>query len=303
MSAPEGGLAPALGLPWLLFAFFVFLGGYYSFDRERSYFLDLVTDQFEIVTDADAQIVWELSDVIVCIPRFKLSDAEKWGSGNLPRQRCDASAYFETWVDFLDLDWPPDMTLTIRTGPSGTSDILVRHDNAGGGFQINGNDVPSESLINIPNSVFSEFGGLGLSGTLRAGQLAENGTHLLLRTGLYETREHNWSESSSRLVDSGSFSLGDVVSIESADPAETLGVYTFFQPTRTPDGATSLRVIVTTEAAKSRLRLERVRAKDTFLEPGWVHRLTNDPMAIGFATILGLFGSMLAVMNVLFRRK
>lgn len=302
-SGPEGGRVPLIGLPWVLFAFFLFLGGYYAFERERSYFLDLVTDQFEVITDADAQIVWELSDVLICVPKHKLTEASAWRDEETPRTRCDPTVYVESWIDYIDLDWPSDLNLTLRSGPGGTLDILIRHDGSAGAFRIDGREVPSETLMNIPNAVFAEFGGLGLSGSFRAGQLAENGTHLLLRSGRFETREHDWSETSSRLVDSGSFSLGDVVSIESVDAEDSVGVYTFFMPTKAAQGSSSLRLIVTTEVAKSRLRLERVRSKVTFLEPGWVHRLTNDPLAIGFATILGLFGSLLAVMNVLFRRK
>lgn len=297
-SSKESGFAI---IPWIVFAGFLFLGVYYTVDRDRSHFLDLTTDHLTVVTDEDTLIIWELADVQICVPKHKLDRAIAFDAAPGPNPRCDPNVYVEQQKALVDLDWPPNVALTIRPGPDRSLDVFIRYDDAVETLSIGDITVPSETLLNIPAAFFESFGGLGVSGTITAGQLAENGTLLLLQSGRFETREHDWFRSSSRLVDSGTFSLGDVVSIEGKKAGPAPSVYTFLQPVVISNNRSSLRAIITSEAARSRLRLERIRARTTYLEPSWVHRLTNDPIAIGFATVLGLFGSLLAVLNVLFK--
>lgn len=296
----------ALGKDWLvpaiLLAAFAAVTLYYALPRPKSFFLDLETEYLSVVTDADTQIVWELPEVRICLPRHRI-DAAAYGAFPAPaRPLCDSDVYLEVMQQTVDIDWPRDVTLVLRSAPARSVDIVVRFAPKAAPVRIGEIEIVTETLLNLPGATFDAFGGLGLTGQLVAGQVADNGTVKLLQGGSYETRERFWFRDSAQLVDSGFFHLGDVVSIESRDGGRALSTYAFLTlPRGQTDGA--MRVIASSEEAFSQLRLTRARARASVLEPGWAQRLSRDPLAIGFATLLSLFGATLAVVKAFGRRK
>jgi len=293
--------------PWILLILFIGVVSYYVWPRPKSFFLDLTTDHLSIVTDEDTQIVWELKSANVCLPRHKIDPGDYENHKRPQTKRCDENVYLELYQENIELDWPKGVSLVLRPGLNRTLDVVMRFHDDIGPVHIGNVEASSESILNLPSEVFSEFGGLGVTGQLVAGQLAENGTLMLLRGGKYETRERYWFRNSARMVDSGTFSLGDVVSIERNRPGRPLSSYAFLTltGTTTPFGPTdsSLRAIVSSEETYSKLRLERARAKATFLEPSWAQRLSNDPLILGLATVLSLFVATLAVFNAFSRKR
>lgn len=298
---------PARVLPWLLLICFAVVTAYYVVPRPKSFFLDVSTDILQVTTDADTQIVWEVSEVAICQPRHRVSAEDAAATPPPSEPACDPRAYVESAAQDMEIDWPENTSLTLRAAPRGALDVLVRLPDAAATLDLGEVTLVHESLLRIPHEALDTFGGLAVTGRLRIGQIAENGTHDLLRSGRYETREKFLLARNARLVDSGAFSLGDVVSIVSADEARAPSTYAFVTPGAArpgdPAAARPLRIVATSEEAHSRLRLERARARATYLEPGWAQRLSSDPLAIGFATLLSLFGATLAVMNAFVRRK
>lgn len=291
-------------LPWLLVGMLALVIAYYVWPRPKSFFLDLTTDYLRIETDSDTQIVWELPSLRICLPRHAITSEQELGDVvDTSIASCNGLAYLELQRDFVELDWPPGLNLELRSGENRAVDVVVRFDEDDEDLtpvMIGDVEIVSETLLRIPASTFSEFGGLGLTGQLVVGQKADNGTVKLLRAGKFETREKFWLRNDARLVDSGALSLGDVVSVERMNPDAPLSAYAFLTLDAKGEG---MRLIVSTEEAFSRLRLDRARAKATFLEPSWAQRLARDPLAIGFASLLSLFGATLAVMNALLRKR
>ena len=293
--------------PWILLFLFAMVVAYYVAPRQKSFFLDLTTDYLRVTTDKDTQIVWELPSAGICLPRHKINVDDYAGFDAPQIKRCDSDVYLELAQTDIELDWPDGITLVMRPGLGRTLDVVIRFADTTAPVHIADVPISSESILVIPVDAFADFGGLAVTGQLVAGQVAENSTLMMLRSGRYETREHYWFRSPVRLVDSGAFSLGDVVSIERYDPGTPLSAYAFLTLTnaQTPfaSSKTNLRAIISTDEAYSRLRLDRARARSAFLEPSWSQRLSNDPLAIGFATVLSLFGATLAALGAFLRKK
>ena len=302
----SGGGGAEAWIPWILLVLFVCVVAYYAVPRKKSYFLDITTDYFSIITDADTQNVWEISEASVCLPLHKIEIADYADFERVSGGRCAEDAYLELRLRGMELDWPAGVTLVMRPGLGRSLDVVIADHAADSPVRLGQIPATDESILSLPWEVFSEFGGLGVTGRFIAGQLAENGTLMLLRDGKYETREHFWLRGPARIVDSGAFSLGDVVSIEPRRSGEMPASYAFLTLTAAGDPAgavgASLRAIVSSDLGYGRLRLDRAKSRETFLEPNWAQRLAIDPVAIGFATILGLFGATLGVIGA-FRRK
>ena len=277
---------------------FVAVALYYCWPRPKSFFLDVTTDYLEVTTDLDTQIVWDISEATLCVPGAR---EETDGNRTLERNEC-AGLFVRHALENVELDWPDNVTLLLRSGPNRMLEILIRLE-AEQSIEINGVSATAESLLRIPGRSLDLNGGLGLSGDLVLGQTAEHGTLKMLQKGRYETREKPFFRSNALLVDSGSFAMGDAVAIEPAGGEDRISSYAFltFDEPR-GDGTAPFRVIATSPESLSRLRLERARANPSYIEPNWSQRIANDPLAIGIATLLSLLATFLGVLNNLFRR-
>lgn len=274
---------------------------YYILPRPKSFFLDVTTDYLEVVTDTDTQIVWDINEAVLCLPARRLPEDHAARRAPDSVQSCGEQFIAQSIRD-VQLDWPNEVRLILRSGLEGGLDILIRFDPARD-IEIGSVPIVTETLLRLPPSVLEWNGGLGLSGALVVGQTAEQGTLKLLREGLYETRERPFFRDEAQLVDSGTFSMGDVVSIEPRQAGLVSSSYAFVTLSGNKSaGVVPMRVIATSPRGTNRLRLDRARANSSYLEPTWSQRIANDPMAIGIATLLSLLATFLGVLNNLFRR-
>ncbi|WP_224825991.1 hypothetical protein [Cognatishimia sp. MH4019] len=274
---------------------------YYVWPRPKSFFLDVTTDFLQVTTDADTQIVWDIDRALLCLPERRLPEDHPARLAADLDQAC-GRGFLAQRISNVELDWPADVTLMLRSGATDAIDLLIRFAPE---RQISIGEIPivPETILRLPHTVITETGGLGLSGDVVLGQTAEHATLKLLREGRYETREVPFFRSNALLVDSGTLSMGDAITIEAIEQDKRLSAYAFvtLAPSQ-PDGVTPLRVIATSPEEDSRLRLQRARANPSYIEPTWSKRIANDPLAIGIATLLSLLATFLGVLNNLFRK-
>ncbi len=305
LSIPARNIAKSGNIPGIVAVValiaFVFVALYYIWPRPKSFFLDVTTDYLEVTTDTDTQIVWDIGAAVLCLPERRLPDDHPARSASASDAGCD-DRFVAQRITEVELDWPQDVTLVVRSGQNGTLDILTRFEEDRV-LQIGDIPIMPETILRLPRSVLDWNGGLGLSGDLILGQTAEHGTLKLLREGRYETRERPFFRTNALLVDSGTFALGDAVALEARQEEDRLQSYAFLTlDLADPNGVAPMRVVATSPEERSRMRLDRARANPSFIEPNWSQRIANDPLAIGIATLLSLLATFLAVLNNLFRR-
>lgn len=314
LSVPLRVVQAGIGIPGIGVGFVIFLfllvAIYYILPRPKSFFLDVTTDYLEVTTDLDAQIIWEIQDGLLCLPRHRLPVDHPDTNALRDGKDCGAplnaelpDRYVDHGIAGVELDWPNDVKLVLRSGANGALDVLVQFDSEVTTLQIGNVTIVPETILRIYRSGLESDGGLGLSGDLVIGQTAEHGTLKMLRDGRYETREKPFFRTNALLVDSGSFAMGDAISIEAADDGKRLSSYAFVTHAEAASpGGSHLRVIATSPEVYSRLRLERARANPSYIEPNWSQRIANDPLAIGLATLLSLLATFFGVLNNVFRR-
>jgi len=314
LSVPMRLIDPGKGVKglsaFLVLLLFALVTVYYTLPRPKSFFLDVTTGYLEVKTDLDARIVWDIETALLCLPRHRLQRQDTETVAEDDGFDCGKAVkgggterYVDQKIEGVELDWPSEMTLILRGDTPDMLDVLMLFDPEKTKLEIGGVQIVPETILRLSRSVLDATGGLGLSGDLVLGQPAEHGTLKLLREGRYETREKPFFRSNALLVDSGTFALGDAVSIEAARNDKPLSSYAFLTlAERGTDGAPNLRVIVTSPESFSRLRLARARAKPSYIEPNWSQRIANDPLAIGLATLMSLVATFFGVLNNLFRR-
>ncbi len=290
-------VTPTRAAGWVALILFIILMIYYSIPRDRSFFLDVVTDYVQVTTDHDTQIVWDIAEAHLCQPRHKLSgDPPKAQlKGNEPL--CDGTIYHETLVANVELDWPQGVTLALRRTPKQPLDIVILHDEKRK-LEIGGEPVVSESLLRFRQDAFDATGGFGLSGDVVIGQKAEHGTIALLRSGRFETLEKPYWRNEVYLVDEGTLSLGDVVSIEPDKGDDSSSTYVFVT---TEPNVKHLRVVAVSGEGRNRLALSRATANKVYLEPSWTERLARDPFILAIGTLMAfipaVFGAISAFLD------
>lgn len=289
-----------LGLILLLF-----LLGYYVPDRKQSFSVFATTEILHVDTIEDPGAEWELPEIQLCL-RGQTAN----GSDRL-FEWCDPSRYAASIGHNEIIRWTDGYSLTVQSFEQGYIEIFVDRSEEAAPVWLSGNrEMTKGSIIRVPVKQDGVRALLPLKGYVTIGDVPNTSDSLVLLKGRYEVHQDlGLFTSKSSVVERGTFFPGDRISFvenpgrpwvwqaaatgpETADNIPARIFVTKFDP-----AGNGLDLAATTQAEFSRLCRTRIGSQPACVQVSWMQRLGADLAPVALATILGLIGGLVALVN------